>query len=310
MDQSSRLIKRPEHDLIRWYNGICPTILLANRQIHAEACEILYRENTFTIYVRHPRNARLPMNESRADEDSFVFLSWKHRHWAHPRNHKIPLSVLRNHSHLSYIRRVHVNLPLLNDLAAADRFMRRTIYAKYYGLRAWTKKLLASDGKLPDVEQRRMDYINMMKMPIDEVADVLEKLPRIDELVIHVTSETHEIAIIDFVISGLLQLRGIKHAQFLYRAKESLIFMVEETMMENKLKMMEPRLLDLERQLESTTIFTRPEGVPGLSPEAVEMLEMLEVTRRSMLFFRQSIPEGLDIDIGIPIALLDHTIPE
>ena len=216
----------------------------------------------------------------------------------------MPLSVLRNHSHFSHICRIHVNLPPLNDLAAADRYMRTTSDASHYGLSAWVKKLRASDGKLSDPEQKRMDYISTIKMPIDEVADLLQELPRMDELIIYVTSEVHEIAIIDFVLSGLLQLRGIKHAQFLYRIKESVISSIVEGAIENYIRIMEPRLLDLERRLESAPTVTASEGVEGLSLEAIEMLEMLEVTRRSMLRFHQLRPEGLDSDIGTRIMLL------
>ena len=68
----SRYVTRAEEGLVRWYKGACASILFANRQIHEEACEILYHENTFLIYVKHPRHPRLPMNESRADDDSLL----------------------------------------------------------------------------------------------------------------------------------------------------------------------------------------------------------------------------------------------
>ena len=149
------------------------------------------------------------MNESRADDDSFVLISWKHRSWAHPRNHKIPLAVLQNHTHFSRICRIHINLRGMRDLLGIDMFMRTACYASEYGLSAWGEKLRVSNGQPLEVEQRRMDYINTIKGPVDEVAEVLQKLPRMTELLIFSTLHSYEISFFEFVISKLLRLRGV-----------------------------------------------------------------------------------------------------
>ncbi len=307
--QSSRFITRAEEDLIRWYNGICPSILFANRQTFLEACDVLYHENTFAIYVRHPRQPRLPMNESRADDHSFVHISWKHRSWSHPRNHKISLAVLQNHSHFSRICRVHINLPPLNDLLAADMYMRTTSYASHYGLSAWVEKLRLSDGQPSEPDQERMDYINMSKGPVDEVAELVQKLLRINELVIFLNSEKYEVAFIEYVISGLLQLRGVHHAQLLYRAKEFL-YTADDEWTFLRVAMMEPRLRDLERQLESAPSTQVSEKVPGLSPGALEMLEMLDTMRRRLLLIRQLRPTFLDSNVDTTLPALGNIMAE
>lgn len=101
---------------VEWHHGACPGILFVNRQIHQEAAEILYRENTFAIYVKHPRQPRLPMNEGRADAESFMLVSWKGRSWSNPKNPKLSFSLLKKHSNLRDIRRLHISLPPLDDL--------------------------------------------------------------------------------------------------------------------------------------------------------------------------------------------------
>ena len=311
-DESTRVITPAEEGLIRWYNGVCPSILFANRQTHAEACEILYHENTFTIYVRHPRHARLPMNESRADEDSFVHISWKHRNWAHPRNHKIPLAIVRSHSHFSHICRVQINLPDINQLLAADMYMRTVSYASHHGLSAWVDKLRASNGQPSEEEQERMDYIDMIKRPVDEVAEVLQALPRINELVLLLTAESYEVTFVEFVLSGLLQLCGVQHVQILYKEQESLRPPSGERA-KLRTSMMEPRLRDLEKQMESGPSTQAAESVDGISPEALEMLQMLRSMRRRLLLYRQLKSDFMNTEGGLtipPSGEFDHILAE
>ena len=97
---------------VEWMPGCCPSILFTNHQIHHEAADVLYHENVFSMYIRHPRKPRLPMNESRADTDSFFLISWKGRSWSNPRNPRLPSSVLKN----GLVRRLHISLPPFDDL--------------------------------------------------------------------------------------------------------------------------------------------------------------------------------------------------
>ena len=305
----SRYVTRAEEGLVRWYKGACASILFANRQIHEEACEILYHENTFSIYVKHPRHPRLPMNESRADDDSFVHISWKFRNWSHPRNPKIPLAIIRTHRHLPQICRLHVNLPDMRDLFAADMYMWTTSYASPHGLSACVDKLHATGGELSEGERERMDYINQIKKPIDEVAGVLRILPRINELVIFFKSESYEVAFIEYVAFGLLQLRSIKSAQCLYRPAEGLRF---GSMHLAKLRdeMMAPRMRVLERELESFSVPKAGEPVAGLSPEALEMLEMLEAMRKRMLLIRELRSEFINDNVDQTLPILTSIMGE
>ena len=302
VNRRSRHIRNAEECPIHWYRGISPSIIFANRQIYEEACEILYHENVFLIYVKHPRQPRLPMNESRADDDSFAHIAWKHRSWSHPINHKIPLEILRNHRHLSQVCRLHIQLPDMRDLFAADMYMRTTSYASYHGLGAWVEKLVATGGELSEEERKRMNYIKQIKKPIDEVAEVLRMLPRIDELVIVFKSESHEVAFIEYVASGLLHLRRIKRAHCLYRPAEGMRFGATHLA---KLRddMMAPRMRELEREIESDSMSNPRQPVVGLSPEALEMLEMLEAMRNRMLLIRELRSEFKDsnVDQALPI---------
>lgn len=301
---------------VRWHKGVCPNMLFTNRQIHEEACEVLYHENTFPIYVRHPRYPRLPLNESRADEDSFAHISWSHRNWSHPRNPKIPLAVLRTHRHLSHMRRLHVNLPEMRDLLAADMYMRATSYASHHGLSAWIEKLVAAGGKLPDEEGERMTYVKQIKAPIDEVAELLQCLPRIDRLAVIFPSERHEPGFIEHLTSGILHLRGVKYAQCHYTWSTN----CGNTGPENwhsilhavnlREAMMAPRMRDLERHLKS---LSAPKGYPqvmGLSAEAIEMLVLLEAMRDRTLLIQdlRSNFEDRQVDKALVLPMLTHVI--
>ena len=289
---------------IRWVQGTCPNILFASRQVHEEACEVLYHENAFSIYVRHPRQPRLPLNESRADDDSFVHISWSHRNWSHPRNPQIPLAVLRNHRHVAQLRRLHVELPEMHDLLGTDMYMRTTSYASHHGLGAWIEKLGANGGTLSDGDHERLKYIKQIKAPIDEVAQLLRTLPRIDHLVIVFRSESQEVTFIEYVTSSLLDLRGIKSAHCVYEwSKGKAQLLRKSHSVKLRHHMMAPRMHRLERDLESLSAPKSDPHVIGLSAEAVEGLVMLEAVRDRMLLIREMRVEYQDsrVDVALPI---------
>ena len=105
---------------VRWRRGLCGNVLFVNKQIHREASGILYKENVFSLYIRHPMKARLPMNESRPDDDSFVLFSWTGRHWAHPKNSRSHLRNLSKHPNFPDICKLYVSAPELDGLIGVD----------------------------------------------------------------------------------------------------------------------------------------------------------------------------------------------
>lgn len=194
---------------IRWRPGICPGILFVNRQIHREATEILYRENTFAIYVRHPRQPRLPMNESRADPESFMLISWESKFWANPRNPRVPYSVLLHHQNFQDIRKIHVSLPPFGDLLGVDMYMQSSSYAAFNGITRWIRKCSKQDGCIDDQERERMEYIQQIKGPIDEIGKLLHRSPTIDELYLSLQAGRREISFVSYMLEGIITLRKV-----------------------------------------------------------------------------------------------------
>ena len=212
--------EREENDCpVVWYPGICPAVLFVNRQLHYEATEILYRENVFAIYVRHPREPRLPMNESRADPDSFALFSWANRSWANPRNPRIPCSILRHHSNFQNVKRLHVSLPPLHDLLGVDVFMQKSSYAAFNGINAWTNKCLKVGGRIDEQERDRMHYVQHTKGPIDEVAGLLQALPRIDNLFLSLQRSRVDISFTTFMLQGFVALQNVTDIRVFHVAK-------------------------------------------------------------------------------------------
>ena len=208
---------------VRWYSGQyrCPSILFANRQIHREAVEILYRENFFAIYVRHPQNPRLPLNESRADPESFMFVSWAtspeakmNRAWAHPRNPKIPCSVLGRHQYFPRIRRFHINFPPFDGLSGVDMFMKKTSYAAFNGVNAWIGKCVKNGGYLDVAEQERMSIVQQFKDPIDELGRLLQSSERIDQLRVSIQAPKIQFTFYEYLFEELLKVRRVGSAIF------------------------------------------------------------------------------------------------
>ena len=202
-----------------WYQGVCPAILFVNRQVHYEATEMLYGENVFALYVRHPREPRLPMNESRADLDNFLLFSWANRSWANPRNPRMSCSILKHHANFENIKRIHVSLPPLNDLIGVDVYMQKSSYAAFNGINAWVSKCLKAGGSIDYQERDRMDYVRQTKRPIDEVADLLETLPRIENLYLSLQLAEVNISFTTFMLQGLLALRNVNTVRVFHAAR-------------------------------------------------------------------------------------------
>ena len=202
---------------VQWHPGICPCILFVNRQTYREAAEILYRENVFAVYIRHPRAPRLRMGEGRADVESFMLISWAKRTWYSPKNPKVCLSVLRIHSNLQDIRRLHVSLPPFGeDLAGVDMYMKKTSYAAFNGINAWIRKCLKADGRIDDQERERMKYFQLTKEPIDEIGALLQELPRLDQLCLSFQSHAYDMTTTEYLLQGILKKRGIASVRCFY----------------------------------------------------------------------------------------------
>ena len=200
-----------------WHHGTCSSIIYVSRQVNREATELLFRENVFTIFVKHPRQPRLPMNEGRADPESFVLISWANRHWCNPKNPKIPLTMLQAHPNFRDIRQLHISLPPFSkDLAGIDMYMKRTSYAAFNGINAWIRKCVKGDCLLDAKERERMEYVTTIKDPIDEVGRLLRQLPRLDRLWLSFEPNYKGITCTEYLLQGILETRGVGIARCCY----------------------------------------------------------------------------------------------
>lgn len=213
--------EQKDHSSVRWYSGkySCPSILFVNRQIHREAVEILYRENFFAIYVRHPRDPRLPMNDSRADPESFMFVSWAksskptmNRAWAHPQNPRVPCSILARHQSFHHIRKFYISLPSFDGLSGVDMFMKKTSFAAFHGINAWIKNCAKTEGCLEVAEKERMSIVQQYKDPIDELGRLLQTSERIDQLCVSVQAQKSHIAFFEYLFEELLKVGEVGDA--------------------------------------------------------------------------------------------------
>ena len=209
---------------VRWYLAEydCPSILFVNHQIHREAAEILYHENFFALYVKDTHAPRLPMNESRVDSESFMFISWAkpprmlkarmHRTWAHPQNPRLPLSQLASHQHFHHIRKFHVSLPSFDGLAGVDIFMQKTSFAAFNGVNAWLENRARKGGHLDAAEQDRMSIVQQFKDPIDELGKLLQNLEGIEQLCISVQASKFPITFSEYLVEELLKVDHVGRA--------------------------------------------------------------------------------------------------
>ena len=182
---------------------------------------MLFHENVFALYVRHPSQPRLPMNEGRADPESFMLISWANKHWANPRNPKMPVSLLRTHPSFRDIRRVHISLaPFSADLAGIDVYMTKTSYAAFNGISAWIKNCLKADGRLDTQERERMQYVKRLKEPIDEVGALLQQLMRLDQMWLSLQPQKKDIHFTEYLLQAILAIRGVGTARCFYVADD------------------------------------------------------------------------------------------
>lgn len=180
---------------------------------------MLYRENFFAIYVRHPRDPRLPMNESRPDPESFMFVSWArspsakmNRAWAHPQNPRIPCSILGCHQNFHHIRKFHISLPSFDGLSGVDMFMKKTSFAAFNGVNAWIENC-AKEGGYPDAaEKERMAIVQQFKDPIDELGRLLQTSARIDQLHLSVQAPKFQIMFFEYLFEELLNIGEVRGA--------------------------------------------------------------------------------------------------
>lgn len=183
---------------------MCPGILLVNRQIHCEASGILYDENAFAIYIKHPKLARLPMNESRADPETFMLFSWSKKPFSYPRNPRLPISLLATHQNFQNIRRLHISLPPFDDLSGIDMYMKKSSFASFNGINAWIRKCTTTGLRPDDQEKVRMDYIAPTKEPIDQIGELLQTLPRIDQLGLSFQARELDVSFTEYLLEGIL----------------------------------------------------------------------------------------------------------
>ena len=206
---------------IEWHHGTCSNIIHVNRQICREATEVLFRENAFAIYIKHPRQPRLPMNEGRADPDSFMLISWANRHWSNPKNPMMPLTMLQAHPNFRDIRRLHISLPPYSeDLAGIDMYMKKTSYAAFNGINAWVRKCLKADCLLDAQEIERMEYVKTIKEPIDEVGRLLQQQPRLDQLWLSLQPQFKYTTFTEYLLQGILEIRDVGTARCFYVAEQ------------------------------------------------------------------------------------------
>ena len=200
---------------VTWTPGNA-SILFVNRQVYQEAVEILYRDNFFAIYVRHPRQPRLPFYDSQADAESFVLISWSGRSPENPKNPRLLYSLLMQHSNLRNIRHVHISLPSFDDLLGVDVYMQKTSYAAFSGIKAWVDRCSKAGGRIDEKDRERMDYVQQIKGPIDEVGLLLRTLPRIDELYISLYMRQRQVAFAEYMLRQLFALQNVNNVSAYY----------------------------------------------------------------------------------------------
>ena len=273
---------------VTWFPGKCPGILFVNRQISQEARETLYRNNTFSIYVRHPREPRLPMNAGRADPESIMLISWAKRVWSHPKNPILPFSILRHHPNFRDIRMIHVSLPPFDDLLGVDVYMQRSSDAFFHGINAWFNGCSEKGGQIDQKDRDRIDYVQKIKDPIDEVAKLLRTVSWIDKLYLSLQSREREISFVEYMLTQLLALQNVKNVRAFYvpryiggRANPWVWGNPDESL-----------LVDLKANIENAHYGSKE---PQLSTDIDNMYRMLQSIRSKQQRNTSRLPEWLHI---------------
>ena len=156
------------------------------------------------------------MNDGRADPESFVLISWANSTWSNPKNPRLPFSILKCHANFQNIRRVHVSLPPLDDLLGIDVYMQKSSYAAFNGINGWIRKCSKTGNRIDDKERDRMNYIEQIKGPVDEVGKLLQTLPRIDNLYVSFQAREREIVFAEYIVQQLLLLRNVSSVHAFY----------------------------------------------------------------------------------------------
>ena len=298
---------------VRWYPGEChaPGILLVNRQIHQEAAEILYHENFFAIYVKHPQEPRLPMNDSRADPESFMFVSWAKSPkmieprmnpacaWAHPQNPRVPYSDLENHQNFHLIRKFYISLPSFDGLSGVDMFMKKTSFPAFYGVKAWIKGCAKNGGYLDVEDRKRMSIVQQFKDPIDKLGRLLHTSDRIDQLCISVPEPKFQITFSVYLLEELLKVDVVgsvacDFAQPFMKHRNMPVCILGRNWPRTENRKMDPDVSELKRWaelLKSTP--KKPREVSHLPPETDDMYQLLRAIQSHQQLDTVSMPDWL-----------------
>lgn len=280
---------------VRWHSSKypCPSIIFVNRQIHREATEILYGQNFFAIYVRHPRDPVLPMNDGRADQESFMLVSWAkspeakmNRAWAHPRNPRVPWSIFGRHQNFHHIRKFHISLPSFDDLSGIDMFMKKTSFAAFNGINAWIRNCAKRGGYLDVDEEQRMSIVQRFKDPIDELGRLLQTSERIDQLYVSVQAQKFHITFFEYLFEELLQVGEVGRAACYFAP--SLVHS-HTPMLREELDY--SHLRRWENHLQSKPKKRREES--QLPPEMKDMYRLLQTTRTYQQLSSVPMPDWL-----------------
>ena len=95
--------------------------------------------------------------------------------------------------------------------------MKKTSFAAFYGINAWVEKCLNDDSSPEHEELERMRYISSTKEPIDEVGQLLQTLPRIDQLRLSFQARDFNISFAEFLLDGILtKIRNAKNVRCFY----------------------------------------------------------------------------------------------
>ena len=261
---------------VKWHRGTCPAILFVNRRIHEEAAEMLYGNNFFAVYVKQPNGARLPMNESRPDSESFILFSWDHGYWAHPRNKRMLLPDLFKHSNLPDISKLYLSFPCLGRLVGVDAYVRRSSDARFFGLSKWLQECSDRGGSLIPEELDRIRYVYKYKDAFDQIGKLIQALPQLDFLGLGMNVNVHILTFMGFMIEQILSQGNIGHCTcFFILSKNNTNF--SNTITENMV-LRDPLTHRFEQMLRSDKEVA-VEPVACLSKEANDMYRLLQEVR-------------------------------
>ena len=94
--------------------------------------------------------------------------------------------------------------------------MQKSSYAFFYGINAWIRKCSKEGGCIDYKERNRMNYIQEVKTPIDEVGSLIQHLQRIDTLYLSFQRGEREPSFSMYMVQALLSLKTICKARCFY----------------------------------------------------------------------------------------------